>query len=782
MHLGNIRFGQILVSGSIGFLVFFGILLTEKTRFEQVQYIKDPFEKIKPLTEEVVFNSKENEVRNIFTKSGEIIHIFDGTKLDFSNGNRELKKGTIVLSSHFISEKNKKLAEKSFSKDLDIRKIKPLVGQIKVQNILVNAPNSIVEIMRDLVRGEIEIYAHDHSVEVFFPNAELPYIIPPRHKIFLKENRLDKVGKLFYTKQNKEFNLKIVSPPINQIDETLLQTPETVRFTERFRGEIFEKIILYGKNAPLTWIRFQPSSLMGMFVDGIYYLQRYYALGFTKDSKKEYGLYKLRENIIDSFFYFKSKNFIKAEAKSQDFEKILHSNKWTGFFIKNPEKIQKWEPFERAHKIYIKNLYAEEKDKFYEKMWFPERKIDSFEVFKEQFFQVEDLISQKKGLLAKDKFNKLGESFLKVQENITLENDFEVTKIRRLLQRILKEENFFHTEELFDFYGKFILLEVSLYSPDNGEKQELSLESARNILYFLRMFIDQKTNSEIALNLAQVYRYLEVDKIAQSLGRSIFTDEEKETIKLVQFINGQELTDEDIRKIQEEQNMREWVVQQITETQEIDEEPDDVYIDDSIKTEEDLIQYLKEEKINTDNLQIKTQEKENTIQIIFSEAYFKKYALRGIFDTKRQEFNRLRLGKTNSTINPNLDIFGRILNKIYTDNRTNQLSQNDGPEDQNSNLGLLQKTYVSRALTQEGIKVDRKNIKPLDSKFTEFNIIKSTFKNRYTLSFKFSKKSLGISNISVEHGKSKFTISKVLKLKDLSKNLEKLIQEKIEIK
>jgi len=780
MIMGNIRLGQILIAGSIGFLIFFGILLTEKSRFEQVQHIRNPFKNSQILKDEIANQSEDEEVLNFLEKSGEIWHIFPGAKVDFTADNQELMKGTVVYSSHFISDKNNKLAHDSFVSNTDISSQKPIIGQIKVNNLIINAPNSIVLIKRDNIRGEIEIYAHDHAVGLFFSFSKTPYILPPRHKILLSEKHLNQVGKLFYTKQNKEFNLTLVAPTINNSENKDLEIPPEIVNTEAFRNKIYENIILFSKNEPLTWVRFQPSSVMGFLVDGIRYLQRYYGMGVSPINKENYEYFTLRKELINSFFYFEARNYFKAENAAIEFEKVLHGSDWTRFMIEHPKFLPQWEVFERSHKIYINRLYTEEKGKLFEKIWFPKKDLNSFNVFKERFFMIEHLISKKEGTRAKEEMDEIGDAFLKIKD-ITAKNKTQLTKIRRLMDSLLREGSFFHTFNVFDFYGKLIQLEVSLYDEKNGEQQEISLESARNILFYLQMFIDKKSDSDIAQNLVHVYSFLDIDNINQRLGRSVFSESEKETIKMVQFINGQDLTKDDIAKIQEEQSVRAWIVQQLLEVREQTEEPVEV-IDNSLKTKEALIEFLEEQRIKTDGIQIQIRNKNGQDLISFAEVHYLRFPLRGTFDIKSQSFTFLQLKNTQQNKKISLNLFSSILTRLYKDAQSNATPIERPDNSNESNLEFLQKTFVARALKSENTNVDRSDIKSLDKKFTKFRINSALFNHRYKLKFDFikgRKNSIKIQNIEVEAGANKFHISEKLDLKGFSKSLGKIIDEKL---
>ena len=295
----------------------------------------------------------------------------------------------------------------------------------------------------------------------------------------------------------------------NETEKEIQDILSDVSTMLKAQNQVFEHVRFYAKNVPLSWGRFAPSSVMGNFVGAIRYLQRYYALGVNKKDKAIYQNEVLKKDIINAFFAFENNNPTETKEAALAFSKILRSSDWARFMVEYPAYRKPWEIFARSQQIVLQNIFPDEPEQLFRVIWFPTIKTTSFLHLKTQFFAIEQMVARGYSTMAKESFDTLSDAFLDIND-ITPDNRVELTRIRRLVAELLRQKPYLQSSQAFDMYTKLIQSEIGVYPIRTEISQELALESAQDILFFINLFIDSKSGSDISLLLGEsvpVFRY-----------------------------------------------------------------------------------------------------------------------------------------------------------------------------------------------------------------------------------------------------------------------------------
>ncbi len=786
--MGQLKIGQVLIAAGLSALIFAGVYLTEKSRFDNKVTVTNPFSEAVKLQNDIDINIGE-EYKDIFTNHGEFWRVFPETEVEFRGGQRNLKKGKVFYSGNYVSLEDSKKAQESYIENFNPEEFKPLVGQLRVGKAVINSPSASVLINRDILRDEIIVYAHDHSVEIFLPGSKTAFVLPPRNQVTMKESRLDKTGQLFYTKLKKEFRMKTISEVIIT-EESELRPPAEVVAAIEARNERYQRIKTYASESVFSWSRFKPSSFMGIFTNTVKYIQRHYAVGYKKTQKIEYQYETMKKDLLNAFFAFEEGNPAEAKDAAIRFSNKVTSNEWVRFMIENPSYAKDWEIFSRSQKIWLQNIFPDESEKLFRTIWFLEGRITSFSEFKTKFYTTEKTIAQGFTTQAREQMITLADAFPTIID-IKPENAVELTKIRRLLGEILKQDTFLRSPEIFDLYTKIIQSENTLYIEDSEEKQEISLESAKDILFFIKEFINSETGTEISQILVKSYKILKIDEIASNKGRDkIFTAEQLQTIQDVQFINNSKLTAEDLENIQQQQSLLQIArleLQQLEQEQQQQQNQENV-VDNSIKDGAELKTLLADNGVNIQAIVIKERAKEDNLFIIFQDATFNGIQVSGTFETATQVFRLLKMGEVtqnNDLFEITPDILPRMLANMRDENlekQSNNTTQpvDDGPSNDTS-LAVIQRTVVSRKLGNQGISASRDQIRILNDDFSLYEIKRATLDNRYRISFIYDQNSGEVTNISVQAGRNEFElVDMIFDINSLGNDLRKEITDQLD--
>ena len=179
----HIKLGQVLIAFSLSLLVFIGTYFTENSRYKQVSSVRSPFEQAIRMKTNITIGAGQ-PAQNLLNQTGEFWYILPETELLLNNQQRELRKGKIVMSANFISTHDQKIAKSNFIHQSGNESFQPLVGQIKVGELIISAPKSTFWVNYDTIKEEIHVYAHDHAIDIFLPNAATPFVIPPPEQNF----------------------------------------------------------------------------------------------------------------------------------------------------------------------------------------------------------------------------------------------------------------------------------------------------------------------------------------------------------------------------------------------------------------------------------------------------------------------------------------------------------------------------------------------------------------------------------------------------------------------
>lgn len=771
---------QLLIAFAISLLTFFGILVSETVRFNFVNSIENPFEKAVDLNE---IKKTEKERFEIFTKDGEFFQLYPNSEINFENKKREIVNGEVFISSQFISEKNLEEAEilETFNE-----KTTPKVGQYRVGPILIKAPASTFFIYRDKEKKESKVYAYDHSIAIFFPESNLPFILPPGMFIEIKEDLIsEKTGRLYYTKLKKELRLMefMMSFSINEKSEKI---EDKIKISlEKFR-KLKQKIEIYAKKLPNSWISSRPSSLIGRVSKIIKNIQKDYAINYPEKKRQRIVFENLVRNFINANYEVEKGKKTLAENYIKKFLKIFKQKEWEILMVSNLEIKKNWDDFERAQKAWLRSIFSDEIANVFSIIWVNKKQQDDIENLEETFVSIETFIANddiKKAELEFKKMIPLVEK-LKIPESESKKR--KITQTRRLLTELFKRQSSFQKKEIFDLYILLVEKETRAYIKQKiGE--ELTLEIAQDILYFLKKFLDPKSvNSQNAKILVKIYNYLEIDKIAEGLGRQIFSEEELETVELVAYVGSSGLTKEEIESLRKVKQEEKEMKNRIKELEEEYEKEETQKFSQKIKDKDSLYFFLKTNGIEVSKMEIKELLEGELFR--FQNAFFSSEKVSGTYQVSQQIFKIITIGGEVQR-KLNLRFFDSFLLNIK--NTLEESKKETKKEEttfipQNSGRTAMERRILKKLLEKEGFEVSIKDILALDKDAITFEVKNLMYDKKYRLKFVYSQLTKRVKEVVLENGKNTFEFIEEFEIKNLAKSIEekvaKMFNEKMDEK
>ncbi len=127
----------------------------------------------------------------------------------------------------------------------------------------------------------------------------------------------------------------------------------------------------------------------------------------------------------------------------------------------------------------------------------------------------------------------------------------QLTHTRRQLSWLLTSDPQLITPTLTGLYRQLVTAEVTALAPTPALQDEHRLENARSILYLLKLLLQRESNITLSRELLSLYDQLEISTIESQLGRTIFNDDERETIAFIDLVGSSGLTKADIEAIQQ---------------------------------------------------------------------------------------------------------------------------------------------------------------------------------------------------------------------------------------
>lgn len=762
---------QLLIAFATSLLIFFGIWASESVRFNFLDSLENPFEKAQELNERKKVGAN---VFEIFTKEGEFFRLYPESEINFEKKQREIVNGEMFISSQFISEKDSKGAniETIFNEETITK-----IGQYRAGPVLINAPGLSFFVSRDEIKKKTKIYAYDHSISIFFPESKTPFIIPSGMFIEIQEELIsEKTGRLYYTKLKKELRLMEFMMPFS-MNETSEKVEDKIAISlDKFKN-LKKKIEIYAKQLPQTWILSRPSSLIGKFSQTIKNIQKDYALSYPEEKKQKRTFENLVSDLVNANYEVEKGNKNFAQDYIKTFLNTFKQKDWEILMVSSLEIKKNWDDFERAQKAWLRTVFPDEIANIFSDIWENKNKKADLENLEQKFFSIETFIANNNVKKAEAEFKTmiLLVEKLEIPEEEALKR--KITKLRRLLTELFKVQPSFQKEEFFNLYILFVEKEARAYSKQKIGN-ELTLEVAQDILYFLKKFLDPETvNSENAKILVKIYEYLAIDKIVEGLGRQIFSKAELETVELVAYVGSSGLTKEEIKSLQKAKEKETEMKNRIKELEKEYEEDEEQTISLQIKDKESLYFFLKTKGIDVTQMKISELSKEELFRFYGGKVFSEEIS--GTYQVSQQIFKIITIGKE-SQRKLNLRFFDGFLSNIKNTLESEKNEIKNGSKlfiPQDSGRIAMERRLIKKLLEKEGFEVSIKDILALDQDAITFEIENLLYEKKYRLKFIYSQASKKVKNLILENGKNKFEFVEEFEIKNLAQTIEEKISE-----
>lgn len=726
------KFGQFFTAFGIAFFIFLGVFLGENMRYDTLSKVKNPFEKAIDLNTSIeVSNTEESQV--IFTKSGEFWQVFPGTAIDITNDKRVLRKGEVFLSSDFISPTK------------DIKK----EGQLMVGDLLINAPFSSI-LVTYAPAENIQIFAFNHSIELSWGDIRTPFLVPPGMMVSINEKLISpKTTTLFYSKLKKEFRLKPFH--ISLTDTEKSQTPEEKIAHSLAKLKKKEKdLINYVKIVPETWFSMRPDHLMGKIISNV----KTNTFGLPRSKKEQFAFQKMIAPLAEGHFLVKENKKIPAQQNVNKFNQILDSYEWN-ILLKSNQSINKiWNDFFTAQYVWIKELRTTDTAYVFADLHKVENK-NEFDKIDNEFSRFETLVAHKKVDEAESIIRNLKREIERM--SIQKESQTKLTKRRRILKELLSSQNFLQTEDPFGLYVILIKKETALPLEDRAILDELTLEVAQELLFFLNQFIKESPDPGIVDILISGYNEIK-STIASSSERSgresLFTKEEEEIQTLIKIAGSSKISTEDIENIKEEQAYEAEIQERIAQLQSHEEE---VTSKPPIHDEETLKNFFDTLEVDTNKMEVVSLK--NNEYLNFREGRYIGNFISGTFQAMGQVFKTIKINEQSSHYVQPKFLKG-IINTLIEDTSSTVITTDESKSiPQNSNKAILEKSFIHELFSKNNLLMSRENIIVLNEALTIFEISEAVFEGKNKVDFIYNNETEEMSEItlSIENKKFRFT-------------------------
>lgn len=767
---------QVFLAAALAMVVFLGILWVEKSNFNKIAELADPFDFAERVQERIVVNGETS--RSWLHNTGEVFILMPGTKFNMIHQARELEEGILFLNSNFQRQADIDQAKIGFAPPFKLNEASLSGGQIQAGPVVISVPQGLAVIKRDLIRQETVVYAHDHSVYLYFPEATEAFLIPPSYMILLKENRASLLAPLYFTKLKKELKLEPLDNKtldLESLESALIQGLELSNLWE-------QQIINYAEKSLVSINRFAPDSFMGRFLAGLTYIQRYYALGVTESFKDDYTYNRLTAKIKNVYFALSTSENELAKEAAEKFIKVWASTDWVRYFIENPVYLTVWNHFAQQQRIWFYGAFPDDREvEVLKTLWGPKKQIQHFSDYQAHYYLFETYYAQNYIVPAQRQLQFILDNFKNLDYQ-SIEDKRVVTQSRRQVSLLLQRDAQRSNSLIFELYIDLVEAERILRAEASELGQEIRLEVAQELLYFLDQLLDSRTRQEEVIILLQAYKNLDIASLAESLGRSVFSEKERDTLNRVQSIG--DITAEDMALIREDNRTAEEV--KILREQLRNQAQEPVFIRPvGVQTETDLIEFLSDRKIQTQGMRVQINEKEAHSFITFNQASYQGYPLQGTFETERQQFTFIRLGEINET-RATASNFTAFLSQLYSaneklkaDNTKEVVSK--GPNNGTS-TAIIQRRNILKLLEQQGVMAKFDNILLTNDKLTQAKVTQASFDKKYLLTLDFDiGPPIRIRNVSVEYGRNSILMpGQVFPLETLQVDLVKAIETKLE--
>lgn len=746
----------------IALLAFILIIMPEKNSFDHKNDIKNPF--LVEKTNQIIETSKAEKEKEIFTDQGELFLLSEETKLDLREEKRELLSGSIFWSTSLLIKE--KIPDQSTN--FSMVHFKPHEGEIKGGSLAIKQNGGSVFLKKDDKSKTIEIYALDHPVSIFFEGVGDPFIVPPGMKIKINENMItEKTPNIFYSKLKRDFEMERFEENKGSGIPTDENAEEIIKGREILKNEE-AKISKFVEATHENWI-FEKENILSMSIKKI---QSEFGIGIPQRMKDALLFEETITPFMESYFDLKGKDPSAVSSVLNVFENKIQGNEWQNLLAENPELKIPWEQFFNAHKIWIKNKSDDDPEKSYEIFWMPKNETEKIE---QTFATAENFIAQKQNDKARETLQKIQEMLKKEEDqNTTGFNDPAViTKLRRLLTEILKNEESLQTEEIFDLYRMLVKKEIKIYeTKESHYRDEIHLECGQDILEFLRYFLEDELKNNISQILITTYKTLDISGIQQRMGTNIFNEDDRKIIDILFLIGNSGATKDELFQLKAE-NEKEKIIsdqfslsnndsnQNTTASNTASSENKNL---EHIQNAKGLKNFLEKNGLDTTNIVLKTViAQDQGLASHFSGVTLEKTEISGNFYYDAQIFDTLFLeDRTWNSIKP--EFFIKVITQGIKDKKEELLAKENEKQmpsegnniSQNSPIAIIKRKGVEELFQKRGLILTKSNIEIRENSMETFSVTDAILQqNGIILNFTFNDQTKVITKVMASLGEKK---------------------------
>ncbi len=744
------KLGRYFIAFGLSLIIFSGFLITENSYYQIQKEVQDPFAQAVEINQ---ISSSPSSPTPYFTTQGEFFRVFPETQTDFTSSSKELVEGEIYWSADLIDPQNQK-NEFSFSNT-------PQVGQLMVGPLLINAPNASLFVSK---KGDnITLFALNHSVEVLWREANHPFLIPSGSKVTLNQKILTgKISTLFYSKLKKEFRLK----PF-QLDLLPSELKRKITASQSILKDWKSQLKSFANQEPKTWITPPPNQILGSLIQNIQ------ALALVPTSmKQEIQFNRLVSPFVIAHYDILESNGTKAPALLETFGNNQQSSQWKTLMSQNTALKNKWERFEKAHKSHLQSISSDDKEYLFTALYNQASGTSRLDLFNRQFAEIETLIANDQRQEANKQIQKLVTTLNEL--SLQSQDQKEITSARRLSKELLTNNKYLQNPEAFTLYTLLVEKEAQIKEEQTELGDEITLEVAQEILEFMNTFLVQNPDPTITKKLFPLFTSLDIENIAQKLGRTdIFTPEQTEFIAYISLAGSSGLTKEDIQSIKKQKAYQQEITQEIQKLKAQSEAPVEESFSEKISDTESLVRALK--KMGIDVSVMKTFSSKNNQFLVFKQGKIGSGVISGKFFTPKQEFPLITINnKSHKTVPKNITIVeeGKEVEKeinrpiqmrdlkqlLFSFKKELQASEEESEDfiPQNTKKAILERTLVRESLANAGFELSRNDVELADRKYEQFLITNGLYKSKLQFEASYTKSTNSLTRLTINYGRKKF--------------------------
>jgi hypothetical protein len=757
------KFTQYLVAIGIASLLFSATLVSENTKFFLFSQNENPFDQAIQL-DDVVTVGAEEKGKELLSPVGEFLIVFPESKLDFSDGKRNMETGDVFYSSLFLHPD----VQEADGHSSDVAE-----GHFRIGDIVLHAPQSSVFIHRDEDFQQTEIYTWGHSVELSWEGLSYPFIVPAHTKVHIDDTFLSTV-------QNKSYEEQKQALGWEAFDQASIDTPTSPAKEKMNLGisrlakqqKRINKLVLF---APQVWDHTGPKThIFGRFQRSIGIFQDRFAIGLsrTRDNQREFLSFV--SPFIKANELIRNRRTALGGRTLQQFKTITRSVAWKHLLQKDPDIAYQWNTFFMAHNAWMQNGFDEESQDFL-KTWNSIDEKTPMENIPRIFFSFEKLVAR--GLLkrSRQELETLKSTFEQV--TFSQENAQEVTNFRRILENYLERETLLQNENSFEFFALLVKLETELYE-DPKVLNEIKIEVVHQIFPFLKTFLEDQTKIELSQILLQLYQELSFETLVAQEGTQILTEEEQELVSFLVLLGNTGLTAEEIRLIKEENELQKLIGEQIDNVQEQNEpETEEVVDSGQLRNAKYLNELLESIGVPTEPIYFSTNRKEGITT--FRGGRWKGFSLSGTFYYPTQFFLTLNVGNRTKE-NFHARFLGSFLLQVETTSGVSS-TQEAVFISQTTPQAILERKLLQELLALYSFEVAREDILILDAEMSHFRVSDARLDGRHITNFIYNRDDKVLESLELKlRDEDAFYKNEVFPLKSAPEILRERILESME--